>query len=177
MKIKSNFDLRAANLGWADLPMANLRGAKLRDADLRGACLQGANIQGVNLQMADFEGADLRDTILDPVNEANQDISRFETITDRNGSEWCVGYRTANSLHVGRTEYKVGEEYKAPYFSTSDDECHPGLYVWPSYKMSMNYSNSACIKVIFRPHDCHRAGYKWRVREFIVVEKIEGETR
>ena len=57
--IKSEADLRGANLYEADLREANLRGA-----DLRGANLRGANLRGANLRGADLRGANLREANL-----------------------------------------------------------------------------------------------------------------
>ena len=55
MAIKSDANLRGANLSDADLSDANLRGANLSDANLRGANLSDANLRGANLS-----GANLR---------------------------------------------------------------------------------------------------------------------
>ena len=58
-------DLRYANLKGADLRGADLNGANLKDADLnganlRGADLNGANLKGADLRYANLKGADLR---------------------------------------------------------------------------------------------------------------------
>ena len=62
--IKSDVDLRYANLSDADLRYANLRyadlsDANLSDANLRYADLSGANLSGANLSDADLSGADI----------------------------------------------------------------------------------------------------------------------
>jgi hypothetical protein len=170
-------DLRGANLWGANLQGANLRyaylrGAYLRDAILRDANLRDADLQGANLRGADLEGADLTGTILDPINMANGNIDEFETID--NGF-WAVGYRARNSAYMNKSHtYDVGEEYEAPYFSTCNTDCHPGLYVCPAIFDASTQGNGI-IKVIFRPHDCHKAGDNYRVRSFIVWEEVSDD--
>lgn len=58
--IKSEANLRRANLCGANLRRANLCGADLYGADLRGADLRRANLRRANLYGADLCGADLR---------------------------------------------------------------------------------------------------------------------
>ena len=58
------YDLRGANLSWANLSGANLSGANLSWANLSGANLSWANLseadlRGVDLREADLSGADL----------------------------------------------------------------------------------------------------------------------
>ena len=59
-----DYELRGANLGYADLRdtdlrYADLRGANLNGADLRDADLRYADLRGANLNGADLRGADL----------------------------------------------------------------------------------------------------------------------
>jgi len=159
----SGADLRGADLRWADLHEADLS-----EADLRGAKLHGANLHEADLSEADLRGADLSETCLDPMQPPNGDVKGFELI---DGGNWAVGYRTCDSPHLGGPGYQIGESYVVPVFSTSGTECHPGLFVCPSVEAAQKWG-SDIIKVIFRPWDCHKAGEKHRVREFIVWEKV-----
>ena len=56
--VKSEANLRGADLRWADLRGANLRGADLRGADLSEADLRGADLSVADLRGADLSGAD-----------------------------------------------------------------------------------------------------------------------
>ena len=178
-------DLHEANLHWANLRKANLTGADLHGADLRWADLAGADLTGADLTGADLTeadlvgadltGADLSDTCLDPMNTPNGDCGGFELIDN---GRWVIAYRTAYSPVAATNRYRVGEEYTAPWFSVSDTECHPGLYVSPNKKslekflVKQNRTREPIIRVIFRPWDCHRAGSQYRVRSFIVWSLI-----
>jgi len=160
--------LSGANLCRANLSGANLSGANLYGANLYGANLHWANLHWANLYGANLSGANLGETCLDPMRPPNGDVEGFELIDD---GEWAVGYRTGSSPHLGGPGYQIGESYVAPVFSTSDTECHPGLFVCPSVEAAQKWG-SDIIKVIFRPWDCHKAGEKHRVREFIVWAKV-----
>jgi hypothetical protein len=77
----------------------------------------------------------------------------------------AIGYRTVSN-------YAIGKTYKAPVFSTSSTECHPGLYLWPTLEQAIGYSGSyqGFIKVSAKPEDIHKAGNKFRCKEFHVEE-------
>lgn len=128
---------RGVDLGFVDLGHAYLGGAKLGGAYLGGTCL-------------------------DPANIPNGDADGFEVVDPENGI--CRGYRTKNSPHLGGPGYELGGWYEAPWFSTADTECHPGLYVRPE-------KDAGDISVLFWKGCLHRAGDKYRVKRFIV----EGE--
>ena len=83
-------DLRGADLSWtdlrganliradlreADLSEADLSDADLREADLRGANLRGADLRGANLREADLRGADLSGTDLRGASLGGADLS------------------------------------------------------------------------------------------------------
>jgi hypothetical protein len=70
----SGADLRGANLSGAYLRGANLSGVDLRDADLRDAYLRGANLSGADLRDADLRGANLRDANLRGANLSGADL-------------------------------------------------------------------------------------------------------
>ena len=152
-------DLQGADLRGAYLRGADLQGADLQCADLRGAYLQCAYLQGAYLQDAYLQGADLRKTCLDPSNSPNGDVTGFTT-----DGNLCIGYRTPNSINIDPSHiYEPGKTYEAPHFSTSDTDCHPGLYVRP-------VREDGDIEVRFLPADCHHAWDKWRVKKFTVKE-------
>jgi hypothetical protein len=161
-------NLRGANLREADLREANLRGADLWGADLRGANLRGANLREANLREANLWEANLENTCLDYIKYANGEVDGFETLP----IGWCVGYRTADSPHLGGPEYQEGELRECTIFSVSDTECHPGIFVLPKIEDVKQWGNTV-VKVIFRPWECHKAGSKWRVRWLIVWERIK----
>jgi hypothetical protein len=180
-------DLWCADLEGADLEGAYLEGADLRCADLEGADLEGADLEGADLRCADLRCADLRcadlrradlwcadlrETALDPLSMPNSECSDFETI---DGGQWCVGYRTQNSPHLGGRGYHVGDLIEAPYFSTCSTECHPGIFVLPTVEDCEEWGD-IFVKVIFRQWECHRAGSKWRVKWLIVWEDCQPET-
>lgn len=192
-------DLREANLKYACLQKANLQHAKLCYANLQGADLQGANLQGADLREADLqnahlqradlrwaalsetalygadlEGADLIRTCLNPSNTPNRDYKGFEEDGD-----YIIGYRTKRRL-MNDGEYTVGEKVTSPYFSISFSPCHPGLYLYPTVQMVLNfmYTHSTSlagpiIKVKAKKTDIHRAGDKWRCKEFEVLSETE----
>jgi hypothetical protein len=161
--------LRNARLDDADLRGVNLSNATLRYASLRGADLMGANFRGNNLIGIDLSKANLCGTVLDPMAIPNGQADKFERLDG-----WCVGYRTKDSPFIGSNVYKVGEWYQAPIFSVCETECHPGLYVFPKKGNVWEYTNfdigHGTIKVLFKDYDCHKAGDKYRVREFLVWE-------
>jgi hypothetical protein len=202
-------DLRRANLSWADLRGANLRGAYLSGADLSGADLRRANLSGAdlsganlsgaylsgailsgadlswaNLSWADLSGAnlswaDLRDTVLDPARPASGAGVEFER--DPDDPDYVFGYRTQRSTCVGASRYEVGQHYEAPLFSVCPDtECHPGLYLWPTLEMALEWrrrwSGGEIIKVRVLAADVHHVGDKWRCRAFDVTEEMSDET-
>jgi hypothetical protein len=154
---------------FANLSGADLRGADLSGADLSGADLSGANLSRANLFRADLRGANLREanlreanlygTCLDDSNALNSDVSEFECIDITN--KIYRGYRTLNQPVIGGPDYILGNWYQAPVFSSSETECHPGLYVRPKKETND-------ISVIFWAGCCHHAGDKWRVKRFIV---------
>lgn len=163
----SGLDLRGTDLCHVDFHGANFRGSNLEfaaliDTDLRSADLRGANLNGTELKGAKLKGANLTDTILDPMNAPNaQCLEQFEKHVTRSGMVWCKGYRTLNSLYMDGPDYRIGEWYKAPWFSISLTSCHPGLYVRP-------FPEVDDVVVWFRDVDCHNAGNKWRVTDFFV---------
>ena len=184
-EIKPEADLRGANLRRTDLSRANLRRADLRRADLSGAYLYGADLSETNLTGADLSradlheadlsetnlrGADLSGTCLNHSNEANGDTAEFQQYKGR-----IIGYRSKVTSHVG--EYYVGRVYGADFFSTSDTECHPGLYLWPTLLGARAWSGDSVklIKVLADPEHTHKAGSKWRTRWFEVTEEIQHE--
>ena len=122
-------DLRGADLAWADLIGADLIGADLRGADLRGADLRGADLAWADLRRADLRGADLRGadlraTCLDPAQTA-----RSRAFARASRQRGIVVYRTAQSLHIGDTQYEPGRTYVAGALSwDTTSDCHPGIY-------------------------------------------------
>ena len=142
-----------------DLQRANLRWADLQNADLQNADLQNTNLWNTNLWNAKFDGAKLTGTCLDPTNKPSGAYG-FKLENGR-----AIGYRTTSN-------YEVGKTYKAPVFSTSSTECHPGLYLWPTLEQAIDYSGSwnTFIKVSAKPEDIHKAGNKYRCKEFHVEE-------
>ena len=70
----------------------------------------------------------------------------------------------------------MGQTYIAPVFSTSETDCHPGLFVCRTeeevrvFCVEHNQDPGTIIKVQMKRKDVHRAGKKWRVREFKVME-------
>jgi hypothetical protein len=167
----AGLDLTHLYLNWADfrnadLRKANLEGAILDYSDLRGANLERANLEYTELEKARFEGARLFGTILSPRGKLNKDVEGFR----KNKDGLCIGYRTQNSYHVDYNfTYEVGKRYKAPVFSVGLTVCHPGLYVMKT-KLSVQdrFMYSRIIQVLFKPEHCHKAGDKWRVKEFYV---------
>lgn len=143
---------------------ANLDGASLGGANLRGANLDGASLDGASLFGANLYGASLGDTCLDPDNKPNADVAGFR---HRKDGRYVVGYRTRKAGHI--KEYKNGRHYSADWFSTADTECHPGLYIWPTLTDARCWSMNSLIRVSVRVKDIHRAGDKWRCREFEVL--------
>ena len=73
-------DLRYTNLSNADLYNANLRYADLFDADLSNANLRYANLSKANLGYAGLSNADLSNADLSNVNLSNTDLSNAEKI-------------------------------------------------------------------------------------------------
>ena len=117
-------DLRRADLRGANLSWANLIGADLRGADLHGADLAWADLRRADLREADLRGADLRATCLDPAQTA-----RSRAFARASRQRGIVVYRTAQSLHIGDTQYEPGRTYVAGALSwDTTSDCHPGIY-------------------------------------------------
>lgn len=137
--------------------------------DLRGANLCYANLCYADLRDANLRGADLCKTILDPKNKANANVDEFEI-----DGEFIVGYRTKQSQNCGNKTYIASRVYSAPVFSVCITECHPGLYLSPSFKwLQQNGYQEPYVKVWARAEDTHRAGDKYRTRGFHRVEDME----
>jgi hypothetical protein len=115
-------------------------------------------LQNAILWNTKFDGAKLTGTCLDPTNKP----SGADGFMIENGR--AIGYRSESN-------YVVGMTYKAPVFSTSPTGCHPGLYLWPTLEQARAYCwFSTCIKVSAKPEDIHKAGDKYRCKEFHVEE-------
>jgi hypothetical protein len=156
-------NLEGADLSYADLRGANLRGASLNNANLYNAVVCGADLDDTALLSTNLFAARLEDTCLDPHNEPNAATKGFRS---RDG--FVIGYRTRRAAHVG--EYTDGRIYAADWFSTSDRECHPGLYLWPTIKQALRWAKVApLIRVRTHKRDVHKAGDKWRCRWFEVL--------
>jgi len=82
-----------------------------------------------------------------------------------------IGYRTRRAGHIDK--YRDGRVYSADWFSTSETECHPGLYLWPTKEEAVDWSwCDEIISVVTKAVDVHQAGHKWRCRWFQVVGKV-----
>jgi len=170
-------DLSYADLTYADLTYANLRNANLRNANLRNAnlifadliCadLTGANLSKTNLKGINFYKTDLTGTCLDPNNVCNIP-NCFEIV---NG--YAIGYRDRKAGHIDY--YRVGRHYSADVFSTSDTECHPGLYICKDIKSARYWSNDIII-VRTKLDQIHQAGNKYRCRWFEVIGEVKEES-
>ncbi len=169
----SGAELHRANLSCAALSCAALSGAALSGADLSCAALSGADLTGADLHRANLSHANLADanlscanltgTVLDPANIPNGEGDFAEYAPGI-----LVGYRTRNSPVIDPAhEYRDGETYTAPVFSTCTTECHPGLYV----RRVAEFGGD--IAVTFVRADLHRAGGKYRVRRFTVVGAVK----
>ena len=163
---KARTEKMRANLWKADLSKADLSGADLSGAYLSGADLWGADLSGADLSWANLSRADYCGTCLDPKAEPNSDIEGFEVVGT------CVtGYRTRKAGHID--EYRDGRYYSADWFSVSDTECHPGLYLWPTLEAAKRFSGSVeYIRVETKSSEIHRAGTKWRCRWFHVLGAV-----
>jgi len=168
-------DLRGADLTGADLTFAgladsDLTGADLTSADLRGADLTGADLTSADLRGADMTGADLTKTCLDPSNSIPR-VTDAEILgggLEIGGDDWIYGWRTERSTEVGDTHYTPGE-YTAPYFSTSDTKCHPGIYLASREWIGKKYPDRSIVRVRCRREDLHRTSNKWRCRKLEVL--------
>lgn len=155
---------------------ADLRGANLGGANLGGAYLSEADLRGANLRGTYLGGANLGGTVLDPTNAPSGADESWERTEDG----MCRGWRTRTSTHCGSTTYENGRAYTAPVFSTAGTECHPGLYLWPKLYEATAWARGAeVIEVRSKPEDIHKAGGKWRCRQFVVVgvARPDGEVR
>jgi hypothetical protein len=160
----------------SQFPGANLQGTNLLYAYLWEANLHGANLQGAYLQETDLYDinlteANINHTALDPRNTLNTDYRGF-----KEDGDYIIGYRSKRRLNSG--SYSVGDKVKAPYFSTCKTECHPGLYLYPTVAMVLKFQESntnsrgPIIKVRTKKTDIHRAGDKWRCKEFEVLAEV-----
>jgi hypothetical protein len=88
--------------------------------------------------------------------------------------DYVIGYRTEKAGHIDK--YRVGRCYSADVFSTSDTECHPGLYLWPTLAQATAFSGEVpMIMVRTKPETIHKAGEKYRCQWFEVVKVINKE--
>jgi hypothetical protein len=162
----SGADLSGANLSGANLYRANLSGANLSGADLYRANLSGADLYRAKLSGANLLEANLSRSILDPTNKPNSDTKLFEAVSDQEG--WVYGYRTRATSAAGLV-LQDDRIYGTEVFSTSDDECHPGWYLWPTLELSKGFRDGDHVKVKARVIDIHHAGTKWRSRAIWVI--------
>ena len=159
----SGASLSGANLSGANLYRADLYRADLYRADLYRADLTEANLTEANLSGAHLIEANLSGTCLDPSASPNGGVGGFEF-----DGEFVIGYRTRSAGHIDI--YRDKRFYSADWFSVSDTECHPGLYLWPTIELARNYSgDEELIRVRTRPCEVHKAGSKWRCRWFEVI--------
>ena len=128
--------------------------------------LHGLWLHNKGGQRADLSGADLSGTVLDPV-------SKIPTVDDFGGltivEGYAYGFRTRVAQHVGGATYVVGQTYVAPWFSTCSTSCHPGLYMATQAWLDDNGYSKDRVRVRCRVKDLHRAGDKFRCREFEVL--------
>jgi hypothetical protein len=135
----------------------------------RIADLSSADLSRADLSWANLSGADLSRTILDPTNKPNCIIDEFEKIDD----VWVYGYRTRATSAAGK-QLQDDRIYGTEVFSTCDTECHPGWYLWPTLKQSIDFSGQGpYIKVKSRICDIHKAGNKWRSRTIWTIGEVE----
>jgi hypothetical protein len=168
----NNARLDGASLVYAILDGVNLSEANLTSANLYKAYLRNANLDNTNLWGTNLFGAYLGGTCLDPEAKPNGDVSGFEK-----DGEFVIGYRTRNAFHIGK--YLDNRIYAADWFSVSETECHPGLYLYPNL-LFLKEPDWACIeekykqtiRVRTKPNDVHKAGNKWRCRWFEVLGKV-----
>ena len=126
-------NLRGANLYGADLRGANLDGADLRDANLYGADLDGADLRGANLRGADLDGADLRGANLRGADLDGEKL--VKTPLQLNNLKWFV-LISDKYLRIGCQRFTI-EEWK-----NFDDETivkmdFAALKFWRKWKASI----------------------------------------
>lgn len=129
----------------------------------------------VPLDNVTFEDCDFTGTCLDPNNKPKRKGHTFKRYYKKSG--YLIGYRTTRTVYMSAANYyEVGETYRAEVFSTSNLECHPGLYVCPTPEDIGLITKG--IVVIFKKEHLHKAGSKYRVKEFTVIGifKKEGIT-
>ena len=169
-------NLQEANLEYASLYNANLQHANLQHANLENARLQYANLQYANLEYTNLEKTNLHKAILTgtcldsnaPIPEISDEDIKAAGLTIR--GKWVYGYRTSSSQHCGKTIYLKGKTYRAPVFSVSPTECHPGIYLdgkdWLYYHQ---YPMANLVRCRTLRSNLHRAGSKWRTKELEIV--------
>jgi uncharacterized protein YjbI with pentapeptide repeats len=140
-------------------------------AHLNKTNLRRADLNGTDLDSANLTGAILTNTCLDPNNPIPEcNLSEFE----RQG-DFIIGYRTKESQVMGYTIYEPGEMYEAPWFSTSNWSCHPGLYLatldWLDNAgyVSAYEPNFGLVQVMALASEVHQAGDKFRAKRLWVM--------
>jgi len=155
---------------------AYLSEANLSEANLSKANLSGANLIGAYLSEANLSEANLSKTILDPANIPNAQTDGFLPVPDELG--WVYGYRTRKTSAAGLM-LQDDRIYGCEVFSTSDDECHPGWYLWPTLEASHKWqSDGEHVQVKSRVIDIHKPanGNKWRSRAIWVLGRAGDRT-
>lgn len=127
---------------------ANLHGAYLHDANLSYANLSYADLHDANLH-----GANLSYTCLSPnLHIAQRAFCLACPPIGRHGGR--IVYRTAQSQHVGSTEYVPGHTYTAPVLSFNcATDCHPGIYAGSLEWMYENYQDVPLVRCYVRDGD------------------------
>jgi uncharacterized protein YjbI with pentapeptide repeats len=111
-------DLRAANLGGANLRGVDLRGADLSTANLGGADLRGADLNGANLREANLSRADLISANLSGAYVGRTDLS----LADLSGADLSgADLRSVKELTVGQLE----QAYSLEGATMLDGSKHP----------------------------------------------------
>ena len=105
---------------------------------------------------------------LDPNNKPNGDCRGFKSI----GHGYVVGYRTRTTSAAGGILVN-GRIYGAEVFSTSDTECHPGWYLWPTLEAAKKFSgNVEYVKVKTKKTAVHKTGSKWRAQWIEILGNV-----
>ena len=151
LAIKSNADLRSADLSYANLRYADLSSADLRSADLsyanlsyanlRYANLRFANLRYANLRSADLSYANLRSADLSYANLSYADLSSAENLNKfittplyilRSQVGKIRAYKVVNEKNEGPYKggiiYNVGKTYSVKIYDTDENHaCGAGI--------------------------------------------------
>ena len=168
-------------LSGCDLTGANLRDTEFYHSDIYDSTLNGADFTDSGTDDLSFyscnrfEGVILKGTCYDPDIElphvTDEQLKSIGLTEDPDNSQKVWGYRTFVSQYHGEKRYEAGGHI-APVFSTSSNECHPGIYIASREYLLNEFEDRCHVRCWTLRKDLLIRGNKARTRKLVVTEVL-----